>query len=185
MKENGIDPIDREILEALRVNARTPNVDIARRVGMAPTAVLERIRKLERRGVIEGYEARLNPLRLGLGLTAFTFVRTEEPVGSTEAGHELARFPEVLEVHYTAGQDCYLVKVRVADTDALSRLLKRFGQVATVKDTRTTIVLSTVKEHFSGPVAGITRNGGVLNRPGAEPVPDGNPDPEDRLDAPE
>ena len=148
-----LDKVDLRILDMLQADARTPNAEIARRVGMAPSAVLERIRKLEKRGVIQGYSARINPKALDLGLTCFTFVRTEEPVGSVESGQDLADIPEVLEVHHTAGQDCYLLKVRVADTEHLSRLLKRFGRVPQVRDTRTTIVLTTVKETLGLPIA--------------------------------
>ena len=79
-----IDEIDRQILNILQQNARTPNAEIARQVGMAPSAVLERIRKLETRGVIRGYEARIDPEALGLNLLAFVFVRAED-------GQELAR----------------------------------------------------------------------------------------------
>ncbi|MEW5773598.1 MAG: Lrp/AsnC family transcriptional regulator [Thermodesulfobacteriota bacterium] len=148
-----LDSVDLRILDMLQADARTPNAEIARRIGMAPSAVLERIRKLEKRGVILGYHARVNPKALDLGLTCFTFVRTEEPVGSVESGQDLADIPEVLEVHHTAGQDCYLLKVRVADTEHLSRLLKRFGRVPEVRDTRTTIVLTTVKETLGLPIA--------------------------------
>ena len=152
MNKNGLDDIDLKILTILQQNARMSNAAIARDIGMAPSAVLERIRKLERKGVILGYRARLNPKWLGRGLTAFTFVRTEETVGSTGAGEALADLPEVLEVHHTAGQDCYLLKVRVADTDDLGELLKKFGRVESVRDTRTTIVLTTVKETLAIPV---------------------------------
>lgn len=122
------------------------NAAIAREVGMAPSAVLERIRKLERKQIIQGYTVQLNPVALGRGLTAFTHVRTEEAVGATDAGEELAKLSGVQEVHHTAGQDCYLVKMRVHDTNDLAILLKEFGKVATVRDTRTTIVLTTVCE---------------------------------------
>jgi Lrp/AsnC family leucine-responsive transcriptional regulator len=146
MNENGLDRADRKILAILQQNARTSNAEIARRIGMAPSAVLERVRKLERKGVILGYEAKVNHKLLGRELTAFTFVRTEETVGSTESGQLLADLPEVLEVHHTAGQDCYLIKVRVGNTDDLGKMLKQFGRIETVRDTRTTIVLTTVKE---------------------------------------
>jgi Lrp/AsnC family transcriptional regulator, leucine-responsive regulatory protein len=149
-----LDPVDRRILALLQDNARTSNAEIARRIGMAPSAVLERVRKLEKRGVILGYEARVNPKALDLGLTCFTFVRTEEPVGSVETGRKLAEIPEVLEVHHTAGQDCYLLKVRVADTEHLARLLKNYGLAPEVRDTRTTIVLTTIKESAKLPMHG-------------------------------
>ncbi|WP_035252577.1 Lrp/AsnC family transcriptional regulator [Desulfocurvus vexinensis] len=145
-KNETIDETDRQILDVLQANARTSNAEIARRVGKAPSAVLERIRKLEARGAIQGYETRVNPKALGHGLTAFTFVHAEDAVGSVRSGRELAALPEVLEVHHTAGQDAYLIKVRVQDTEALGRLLRRIGRIQSVRDTRTTIVLTTVKE---------------------------------------
>ena len=71
-----IDEIDRQILNILQQNARTSNAEIARQIDMAPSAVLERIRRLEAKGVIQGYEARINPEALGLGVLAFVFVRS-------------------------------------------------------------------------------------------------------------
>ena len=143
-----LDPVDRSILALLQENARTPNVEIARRVGLAPSAILERIRKLERTGIIRGYEPRIDPHALDAGLVAFVFVHAEERIGGLEAGREIARLPEVQEVHQIAGEDCYLVKVRVANTEALGNLLRDgIGAVKTVRSTRTTIVLSSLKEH--------------------------------------
>jgi Lrp/AsnC family leucine-responsive transcriptional regulator len=147
------DEIDAQIVNILQQDARTSNADIARQLGMAPSAIFERIRKLEARGVILGYEARLDPRALNLGLLAFIFVRADERLGSKDAGEQLAAIPEVQEVHHIAGEDCYLVKVRVADTDALSRLLReRLGAIESVRSTRTTIVLSTEKESAILPV---------------------------------
>lgn len=148
-----IDATDRAILALLQANARISNADIARRLDMAPSAILDRIRKLEQRQVLLGYGARLDPAAVGLGLCAFILVRTEERVGSGVIGQALARIPEVLELHHVAGEDCYLVKVRVADTEALSRLLReRFGRLKGVRNTRSTIVLSTVKENGELPL---------------------------------
>jgi Lrp/AsnC family leucine-responsive transcriptional regulator len=142
-----IDDIDGKILSILQSDARTSNAEIARRLAMAPSAILERIRKLETRGLIDGYEARLNPETLDLGLLAFIYVRADERIGSRVIGDELAAFPEVQEVHHIAGEDCYLLKVRVADTNALSDLLRqRLGPIDAIRSTRTTIVLSTIKE---------------------------------------
>ncbi|HEY1390661.1 MAG TPA: Lrp/AsnC family transcriptional regulator [Ktedonobacterales bacterium] len=142
-----IDDIDGKILSILQNDARTSNAEIARRLAMAPSAILERIRKLETRGLIDGYEARLNPKALDVGLLAFIYVRADERIGSREIGDELAAIPEVQEVHHIAGEDCYLLKVRVADTNALSDLLRqRLGPIDAIRSTRTTIVLSTIKE---------------------------------------
>ena len=142
-----LDAIDRAILGHLQQNARTSNADIARQLDMAPSAILDRIRKLEQKGVIQGYTTRIDAHAVGLGLTAFILVRTEERVGSGTIGEALARLPEVLELHHVAGEDCYLVKVRMPDTEALSRLLRdKVGRLKGVRSTRSTIVLSTVKE---------------------------------------
>lgn len=149
-----IDDTDNEILNILQENARTSNAEIARQLGMAPSAILERIRKLEARGVLTGYEARLDAKALGLGLLAFVFVRADERLGAPEVGVALAAIPDVQEVHHIAGEDCYLVKVRVADTTALGRLLREgFGAIETVRSTRTTIVLATIKESARLPIA--------------------------------
>jgi Lrp/AsnC family leucine-responsive transcriptional regulator len=149
-----IDDIDRKILTILQENARTPNAHIAQEVGMAPSAVLERIRKLEGRGVIRGYEARIDPQALGLSLLAYVFVRSEERVGEEGAGAALAEIPEVQEVHHIAGEDCYLVKVRTADARSLGRLLRdRFGAIPSVRSTRTTVVLETLHETALLPLA--------------------------------
>jgi Lrp/AsnC family transcriptional regulator, leucine-responsive regulatory protein len=142
-----MDEIDRGILSILQEDARTSNAEIARQVGMAPSAIFERIRKLEERGVIQGYTARIDPRALGLGLLAFVFVRADEYVGAPETERLLAAMPEVQEVHHVAGEDCFLVKVRLADTAALGKLLRdEIGALKTVRSTRSTIVLDTVKE---------------------------------------
>jgi Lrp/AsnC family transcriptional regulator, leucine-responsive regulatory protein len=142
-----IDDIDKDILTILQEDARATNSEVARQVGMAPSAILERIRKLEARGLIRGYEARLDAKELGWGLLAFVFVRADERLGEEEAEQHLAAIPEVQEVHHVAGEDCYLVKVRVADTTALGRLLReKIGAIPSIRSTRSTIVLETVKE---------------------------------------
>jgi Lrp/AsnC family transcriptional regulator, leucine-responsive regulatory protein len=148
-----IDNTDLRILGLLQDHARTSNVEIARQVGLAPSACLERVRKLEARGFITGYAARLAPVPLGYGLLAFVFVRSDERVGDGTTGTQLAAIPEVQEVHHIAGEDCYLVKVRAADPLALGRLLReKVGAIATVRSTRTTIVLEALKEDMRLPL---------------------------------
>lgn len=161
-----IDDIDRQILVSLQEDARIPNAEIARRIGMAPSAVLDRIRKLEERGVVQRYESRLSAKALGLGLTAFIFVRGEEMgTGTTPIGDALAAIAEVQEVHHVAGEDCYLVKLRTADAEALGTLLReKVGRIPGVRSTRTTIALGTLKETTMLPIAAGAARGAGTNR---------------------
>ncbi len=148
-----IDGTDAIIMNILQSNARTSNAEIARQVGLAPSAVFERIRKLEERGVIEGYAARVNPRAVDLPLLAYIFVRADDKPGAEATARRVAAIPEVLEVHHVAGEDCLLAKVRAIDTDALGRLLReRLGRIETITSTRTTIVLDTVKETAELPI---------------------------------
>lgn len=141
------DDIDFQILNILQDKARIPNAEVARQVGMAPSAVLERIRKLEEKGIIEGYEVRLNPLPFDQGLAAFVFVDIDRVSGNGRLENELANLPGVQELHQVAGEDGYLLKIRAADPTSLGRLLRDQLLVITgVKGSRTQIVLNTVKE---------------------------------------
>ena len=153
-----IDCIDRKILGIMQADGRITNAEIARRIGMAPSAILERIRKLEDRGVITGYTAKLNPVSIDKSLLAFVFVQTEERVWQSETGQALAEIPEVQEVHHIAGEDCFLVKIRAPNTESLGQLMRdRFGAISSVRSTRTTIVLETVKETTSLPIEATER----------------------------
>jgi Lrp/AsnC family leucine-responsive transcriptional regulator len=142
-----IDEIDGAILDLLQDNARMTQAEIARVVGLAPSAVLERIRKLEARGVIKGYAALVDPHALEQSMLAFIAVRSEQAPGDDSVSQALAQCPEVLELHHVAGDDCYLLKVRARDAEHIGQLLRhRFGRIPGVRSTRTTIVLATVKE---------------------------------------
>ena len=152
-----LDERDAKILEILQKDGRTTNVELARVVELTPSATLERVRKLEERGLIKGYTAILDPHALGLGLVAFIFLRVEDPedlVGRAEGtGEELAALPSVLELHHLAGEDCFLLKVRARDTDDLYRFLRdELGRFKAIRSTRTTIVLKTVKESTALPL---------------------------------
>jgi Lrp/AsnC family leucine-responsive transcriptional regulator len=146
-----IDDIDKQIVKILQQDGRMSNAEIARQVGLAASAVLERIRKLEERGVIEGYFASIDPKEVGFGLVAFVFVRTNECGDGTD--ELLAKIPEVLEVHDVAGEDSYLLKVRATDPEDLARLLReKLKAIPTVVTTRTTVVLQTIKETTALPL---------------------------------
>lgn len=146
-----IDEIDKQILNILQKDARIANAEIARQVGLAPSAVLERIRKLEERGVIKGFETKLDAAAVDYGLTAFVAVRTHGCCAETDAF--LAEIPEVLEVHDVAGEDSYFLKVRAKNTEDLARLLReRLKNVPNVASTKTTVVLQTIKETTALPI---------------------------------
>ena len=152
--DRALDQLDLRILEILQTNARETQADIARDVGLAPSAVLERIRKLEARGVIRGYTALVDPKALSLPILAFVAVRSDETGADDHVAQALAQSPEVLEAHHVAGDDCYLIKVRARDAEHLGTLLRtRFGRIPGVRSTRTTIVLETVKETARLPIA--------------------------------
>ena len=141
-----MDNVDRKIMNIIQENAKISNIDIARNLGMAPSSILERIRRLERRGYVKSYEARLDHRKLGLNLTAFIWLDTDEKIGVSAVGAKLIDFPEIQEVHDVSGEYCYLLKVRVADTDALADLMTRIGQLPLVRKSHTTLVLKTEKE---------------------------------------
>ncbi len=146
-----INEIDTKILNIIQQDARISNAEIARQVGLAPSAVLERIRKLEERGVIRGYAAEIDAAQVGYGLTAFVSVRTSF-CGST-VGEALAQIPEVLEVHDVAGEDCYLLKVRAKNTDELGQFFReKLKNLPEIISTKTTIVLQTIKESIALPL---------------------------------
>ncbi len=148
-----MDEIDLNILRILQEKARIPNVEVARQVAMAPSAVLERIRKLEKQGIIDGYEVRLNPDHFARNLVAFIRIAVDAAAGANGVGRALADLADVQEVHYVSGDDGFLVKARVRDPGELDRLVRgRILSIPHVTGTRTAIALSTLKETWRFPV---------------------------------
>lgn len=149
-----IDDIGFQILTILQNKARIPNVEVARQVNMAPSAVLERIRKLESQGYIDGYEVRLNPKRFNRSTVAFVCVDLRDPALRRPVADALARIAAIQEVHFTAGPDRFLVKLRVADTAELDCLLREaITAIDGVARTSTHIVLATTKETAKIPIS--------------------------------
>ena len=148
MAENRtIDYIDGSLLDILQYNARTTQAELAKAVGLAPSAVLERLRKLEARGIIRDYVALVDPHVVDRALLAFVAVRTSEHGPDMTAAVALAKMPDVLEVHHVAGEDCYLLKVRARDAEHLGQILRQqISAQPSVTSTRTTIVLESVKD---------------------------------------
>jgi Lrp/AsnC family leucine-responsive transcriptional regulator len=142
-----LDKTDLHILKLMQDNARISNADMARELGMAPSGVLERVKKLEQKAVIQQYTTRINPVALQQKMLAFIFIKASGGPGCTDTATALAQIPEVHEVHHIAGDDCYLVKIRTYDSASLVSLMRNhFSQIPNVLSTRTTIVLETVKE---------------------------------------
>lgn len=153
-----IDVIDTKILNIIQQDARMSNAEIARQVGLAPSAVLERVRKLEERGIIRGYAAEIDASQIGFGLTAFVFVKTSF-CGSI--GSVMANIPEVLEVHDIAGEDCYLLKVRAKNTEELGQFFReKLKPIPEIISTKTTIVLQTIKETMALPMENLGEDAG-------------------------
>ena len=147
-----MDSIDRSILNIICLDARIANVSIARRLGLAPSVVLDRMRKLERSGYIKSYETRFDDAKLGLLLTAFVELDTRERIGETGIGLILAAMPEIRDVYDVAGACSYLLKVVVRDTEALRDLMVRIGQIEGVEKSKTTLVLRTIKDVLSAEI---------------------------------
>jgi Lrp/AsnC family leucine-responsive transcriptional regulator len=145
-----IDKTDKKIIEILQTDARIPVKEIANRVGMVPSAISERLKKLKEKGIIKSFEVRLDYSQLEKTLLAFVFVKTDELSKGCDTGIILAELPEVMEVFNVAGEDCYLIKVRVKNTRALGELLReKIGNINTVVSTRSTIVMETYKENLA------------------------------------
>ena len=145
---NSLDPVDRKILSILQENGRITNVKLAAEVGLSPPTVLERVRKLEERGIIEKYVALVNPAKVGWGLCAFVLVSL-----SFHRRKEIDRFrtevldlPEVLECYHVAGEGDYLLKVAARDIQAYRDfLVTRVTTVEVVQRVQTMIVFETMK----------------------------------------
>jgi len=140
-----VEETDRAILSALAGDGRQSYTDLAEKVGLSVSAVHQRVRRLEQRGVIRGYTAVLDNEALGLPLTAFVAIRPIDPSQPDDAPERLADLPEIESCYSVAGDDFYLLLVRVASPADLERLLQEIRKAANVA-TRTTVVLSTPYE---------------------------------------
>ncbi|MFT4203833.1 MAG: Lrp/AsnC family transcriptional regulator [Chitinophagaceae bacterium] len=142
-----LDNTDLQILRTLQGNARISNADLARELGMAPSGILERVKKLEQKTVITGYEVNINPAAVGLNLLAFIQIKTKDAIGSDETGKALAKIPEILEVHNITGVYCFLVKIRVENSEKLMEVMRKsLSPITSIVETQTIIVLETIKD---------------------------------------
>ncbi|MBV8301459.1 MAG: Lrp/AsnC family transcriptional regulator [Candidatus Dormibacteraeota bacterium] len=149
-----LDPVDRRILEALAGDARQPVAQLARAAGVSRTQAYARLERLRTEGVIEGFSARIDPAKVGLGLTAFVLVSGRQPAWRT-LRQELARMPEVEYCAFTTGEYDALLLVRVPDVQTLRDvILERLQTSGSVRATQTIFALDeVVHKPFVLPVA--------------------------------
>ncbi|MGY1770584.1 Lrp/AsnC family transcriptional regulator [Blastococcus sp. SYSU D00813] len=148
--EDVIDAVDRRLLELLQANGRASYAELARQVGLSAPAVHERVGKLEAAGVITGYRAVVDPMAVGLDVTALVSVIESDSVDETGVEAALAAMPEVEDCWRVAGSEGYVLKVRVADIPALEAAISALNRIRGVARTRTTVVLSTKWEGRHG-----------------------------------
>ena len=143
---DGVEDIDRRILGLLCRDGRISFTELARQTGLSVSATHQRVRRLERRGLIKGYAAVIDPADAGLPLTAFVSIKPFDPASPDDAPGRLAHLAAIEACHSVAGEENYILKVRVASPTALEDLLQQIRAAAGVS-TRTTIVLSTPYEN--------------------------------------
>lgn len=142
-----IDEMDRRILSLLLEDAAISKAEIARRLGIAPSAISERVRRLEAENVIQGYEVRVDPKALEKPLLAFVFVTDAKPSLDFDTAGALSRVTGLEELHKIAGDDCYLLKLRTSGTEELNSIIEaQINPIPSVTRVRTTIVMKIVTE---------------------------------------
>lgn len=137
-----LEDIDARIATELAADGRCSYTDLAERIGLSVSAVHQRVRRLEERGAIRGYTARLDAEQLGLPLTAFISLTPIDPAAPDDYPQRLADLPAIESCYSVAGVESYIIKVRVASPAGLEALLSQIRALAAVS-TRTTVVLST------------------------------------------
>jgi Lrp/AsnC family transcriptional regulator, leucine-responsive regulatory protein len=138
-----MDAVDRQLLDALRANARAGWAELGRRIGLSGPSVQERVRRLEERAVITGYRAVVSPAAVGLGVSALVGLIQGDDVESEDVAAQLRAVGEVEDCWYVAGEENFVVKVRAADVAALELVVAKLRRLPGVSRTRTTVVLST------------------------------------------
>jgi Lrp/AsnC family transcriptional regulator, leucine-responsive regulatory protein len=140
-----VEDVDRAIVAALSADGRRSFTDLSRETGLSVSAVHQRVRRLEQRGVIRGYRAITDAEELGLSLTAFVSITPIDPAAPDDAPDRLAHLNAIEACHSVAGDESYILKVRVRSPSALEILLQDIRAAANVS-TRTSVVLSTAFE---------------------------------------
>jgi Lrp/AsnC family leucine-responsive transcriptional regulator len=135
--------VDRAIIAALRANARIPYADLARLVGLSGPSVADRVKRLEQIGVITGYHAALDPAAMGLGVVAIVGIEQSDDGDQDKIADHLSDLEEIEDCWFVAGDESFILTVRVADIDALEKSLGRLRKIPGISRTHTTVVLST------------------------------------------
>jgi Lrp/AsnC family leucine-responsive transcriptional regulator len=148
-----MDDVDRRLVDALRADGRASYTQLGRLVGLSAPSVQERVRRLERRGVILGYHATVDPAAIGQAVTALVGVSQIDSAELSELTEGLSAVTEIEDCFFVAGENAYLLKIRVPDLLALEATVTTLQRVPGVARTRTTIVLSTKWEHRQVPIA--------------------------------
>ncbi|MGY1607435.1 MULTISPECIES: Lrp/AsnC family transcriptional regulator [unclassified Geodermatophilus] len=148
--EPDIDAVDRQLIDLLRANGRASYAELARQVGLSAPAVHERVGKLEAAGTITGYRAVVDPVALGLDVTALVGVIESDSVDDNGVEAALRAMPEVEDCWRVAGSEAFVLKVRVTDIPALEAAINALNRIEGVARTRTTVVLSTKWEGRHG-----------------------------------
>ncbi|HZN72378.1 MAG TPA: Lrp/AsnC family transcriptional regulator [Micromonosporaceae bacterium] len=153
MRSTALDHIDRRLVELLRGNARLSYAELARQVGLSAPAVHERVGKLEVAGVIRAYRADIEPEVIGLGVTALIGVVQASGTETDDVVSALREQAEIESCYFLAGDESFLLKVRVGTMGELEQLITRLNRIPGVASTRTTIALSTKWEGRPQPLS--------------------------------
>lgn len=140
-----LDATDQKLLDLIQRRGRIKKGDLAEAVAMSIPSVTERIRRLESKGIIEGYHAHLNALKVGLHVSAFITIQAESP-HYTDLLERAQAEPQILECHAITGAGSHLLKVRTPSTESLESLLSQIQSWPGIKKTNTHIILSSPKE---------------------------------------
>ncbi len=152
-----LDRTDRKILDILQKNARIAMTELAEKVGLSATPCTERVRRLEREGVITGYHAHVNPHALGRGLLVFVEIKLSAKSGEVfeRVKNEMRYVPEVMECHLVSGDFDYLVKARIAEMGEYRRLLGNILlKLPAAAESRSYVVMEEIKESLYLPAEG-------------------------------
>ncbi|MCE9678489.1 leucine-responsive transcriptional regulator Lrp [Shewanella sp. AS1] len=144
-----LDRIDRNILNELQIDGRISNVELSKRVGLSPTPCLERVKRLEKHGYINGYTALVNPHYLGASLLVFVEITLNRDTAEVfdKFNRAVQLLDDIQECHLVSGDFDYLLKTRVSDMSAYRRLLgETLLKLPAVSDTRTYVVMEEVKQ---------------------------------------